>query len=173
MSSRFGGDSSACGRHTAISSDAPSRVPDIELVLSIGFGYKQGCTCDQKGVFFSDRAVKKDADTGLGGLIPQLRGRAVQYLLVFLGSVLVIDSLVGDKGVLQMLKKRQELQALDQAVAAARAQNAQMRTEIERINTDPTALEEIARKDLGLIKPGEKLFIIRDAPPADQRPGGK
>ena len=38
---------------------------------------------------------------------------------------------------------------------------------------DPEALEEIARKDLGLIKPGEKLFIIRDAPPADQRPGGK
>ena len=117
--------------------------------------------------------MKKDADTGLGGLIPQLRGRAVRYLLVFLGSVLVIDALVGDKGVLQMLKKRQDLRALDQDVAAARARNAQMRAEIDRINTDPEALEEIARKDLGLIKPGEKLFIIRDAPPADQRPGGK
>ena len=117
--------------------------------------------------------MKKVADTGLGAFIPQLRGRAVQYLLVFLGSVLVIDALVGDKGVLQMLKKRQELRALDQAVAAARTRNAQMRTEIERLNTDPAALEEIARKDLGLIKPGEKLFIIRDAPPADQRPGDK
>jgi len=113
------------------------------------------------------------ADTGLGGLIPQLRGRAVQYLLVFLGSVLLIDALVGDKGVLQMMKKRQELRALDQAVAAARAQNSQMRAEIDRLKSDPTAFEEIARKDLGLIKPGEKLFIIRDAPPADQRPGGK
>ena len=148
-------------------------MPQIKLVLSICLGYKQGCTCGQKGVFFSDRAVKKDADTGLGGWIPQLRGRAVQYLLVFLGSVLVMDALVGDKGVLQMLKKRQELRALDQDVAAARAQNAQMRAEINRIKTDPAALEEIARKDLGLIKPGEKLFIIRDAPPADQRPGGK
>ena len=97
----------------------------------------------------------------------------MQYLLVFLGSVLVIDALVGDKGVLQMLKKRQELRALDQAVTDARARNAQMRDEIKRIKTDPTAIEEIARKDLGLIKPGEKLFIIRDAPPADQRPGAK
>ena len=113
------------------------------------------------------------ADTGLAGLIPRLRGRAVQYLLVFLGSVLVIDALVGDKGVLQMLKKRQDLRALDQDVAAARARNAQMRAEIDRLNNDPAALEEIARKNLGLIKPGEKLFIIRDAPPADQRPGGK
>jgi len=117
--------------------------------------------------------VKKDADTALGGWIPRLRGRAVQYLLVFLGSVLVIDALVGDKGVLQMLKKRQELRALDQAVAEARARNAQMRDEIKRIKTDPAAIEEIARKNLGLIKPGEKLFVIRDAPPADQRPGDK
>ena len=136
-------------------------------------GVQAVCTRDQKGVFSHDLAVKKVADTGLGALIPQLRGRAVQYLLVFLGSVLVIDALVGDKGVLQMLKKRQELRALDQTVAAARTQNAQMRTEIERLNTDPAALEEIARKDLGLIKPGEKVFIIRDAPPADQRPGDK
>ena len=125
------------------------------------------------GAFFDDQAVKKGADTRLGGLIPRLRGRAVQYLLVFLGSVLVVDALVGDKGVLQMLKKRQEMRVLDQAVAAARARNAQMRAEIDRINTDPAALEEIARRDLGLIKPGEKLFIIRDAPPADQRPGSK
>ena len=125
------------------------------------------------GAFSYDQAVKKDADTGLRGLIPRLRGRAVQYVLVFLGSVLVIDALVGDKGVLQMLKKRQELRVLDQAVAAARTQNAQMRAEIDRINHDPAALEEIARKDLGLIKPGERLFIIRDALPADQRPGGK
>ena len=131
------------------------------------------CTRDQKGVFSHDQAVKKDADRGLGGLIPQLRGRAVQYLIVFLGSVLVVDALVGDKGVLQMLKKRQELRLLDQDVAAARARNAQMRAEINRLKSDPAALEEIARKDLGLIKPGEKLFIIRDAPPADQRPGGK
>ena len=97
----------------------------------------------------------------------------MQYLLAFFGSVLVINALVGDKGVLQMLKKRQESQSLDQAIAAARARNAEMWTQIQRIKHDDAALEELARKDLGLIKPGEKLFIIRDAPPADQRPGGK
>jgi cell division protein FtsB len=48
-----------------------------------------------------------------------------------------------------------------------------MRAEIDRITNDPAALEELARKDLGLIKRGEKLFIIRDAPPADKRPGDK
>lgn len=94
----------------------------------------------------------------------------VQYLIVFVGCVLVIDSLVGDKGVLQMLKKRQEAQALDRAVTAARAENARLSREVDRLKNDPEALEEIARRDLGLIKPGEKLFIIKDAPPADVRP---
>ena len=97
----------------------------------------------------------------------------MHYLVVFVGCVLVIDSLVGDKGVLQMLKKRQDARALEQSLAAARARNAQLRQEADRLRNDSAALEELARKDLGLIKPGEKLFILRDATPADARPGVK
>ena len=120
------------------------------------------------------KTVKKDADKGLGEQNPRRRGRRmVQYLLVFAGCVLVIDALVGDKGVLQMMKKRHEAQALDQALAAAKAENAELQVEADRLRHDPAALEELARRDLGLIKPGEKLFIIRDAPPADARPGEK
>jgi cell division protein FtsB len=94
----------------------------------------------------------------------------IQYLIVFVGCALLIDSLVGDKGVLQMLKKRQEARALELSVAAARAENARLRLEAERLRNDPEALEEIARRDLLLIKPGEKLFIIKDAPPAGTQP---
>ena len=96
-----------------------------------------------------------------------------QYILVFVGCALVIDSLVGDKGVLQMLKKRQQAHALDRDLAAARAENAELREEADRLKNDPATLEDRARRDLGLIKPGEKLFIIKDAPPADARPGDK
>jgi cell division protein FtsB len=31
-----------------------------------------------------------------------------------------------------------------------------------RLKEDPLAIEEIARRNLGLIKPGEKVFIIKD-----------
>jgi len=118
--------------------------------------------------------MKKDADTGLSASTKgNRRRRMVQYLIVFVGCVLMIDSLVGDKGVLQMLKKRQEARALEQAVAAARAENARLFQEAERLKHDPAALEETARRDLGLIKPGEKLFIIKDAPPGGAHPGTK
>jgi cell division protein FtsB len=117
--------------------------------------------------------VKKDADKGLASTKGNRRRRMVQYLVVLVGCVLLIDSLVGDKGVLQMLKKRQESRALELAVAAARAENERLRLEVERLRNDPAALEEIARRDLGLIKPGEKLFIIKDAPPANATPDAK
>jgi len=88
----------------------------------------------------------------------------MQYGLVFIGCVLVIDALVGDKGVLQMLKTRQKAQSLYQAVAVAQTKNGRLRDQIKRFKVDPAALEDAARRDLGLIKPGEKLFIVRGIP---------
>jgi cell division protein FtsB len=93
--------------------------------------------------------------------------RAVQYLLVFIGCVLVLDALVGEKGLLEMLKKRQEYRMLEQSIANARSENAQLREEARRLREDPAAIEDLARRDLGLIKPGEKLFILKDVVPAD------
>jgi len=44
---------------------------------------------------------------------PRRRRRAVQYVLVFIGCVIVVDALVGDKGLLAMVKARQEYRALE------------------------------------------------------------
>jgi cell division protein FtsB len=33
------------------------------------------------------------------------------------------------------------------------------------LREDPNAIEELARRELGLIRPGETLFIIKDIPP--------
>ena len=70
-----------------------------------------------------------------------------------------------------MLKKRQEARQLDQAVAAAQAENARLRAQVARLKSDPAAIEDLARRNLGLIKPGEKVFIIRDARPAKPSAG--
>lgn len=97
----------------------------------------------------------------------------MQYVLFFIGCVLVVDALVGDKGVLQMVKKRQEFRALELDLAKSRAHNEQLRELAYRLQHDPAAIEDLARRDLGLIKPGEKVFIIRDAAPGAPNPGEK
>jgi len=114
--------------------------------------------------------VKKDADAGFTGLRRPRGRRTVQYVLFAIGCVLLVDALVGDKGVLQMLNKRQALQAQEQELATAQHENARLREEAGRLREDPAAIEDLAREQL-LIKPGEKLFIIRDVGPADTRPG--
>ena len=90
-------------------------------------------------------------------------------LIVIVAAVLIVDGLVGDRGLLAMLRARKEYDGLAAIIAGKRNENARLREEARRLREDPSAIEEIARRELGLIKPGEKVFIIKDVPP----PGGK
>jgi len=112
----------------------------------------------------------KQTSTSEAGRAGRSRGRrVVEYLLLGVGVVLVVDALVGDKGLLEIMKKREEYRALEQSLTRARDENARLREDARRLRQDPAAIEEIARRELGLIKPGEKLFIIRDVPPGKTR----
>ena len=86
-------------------------------------------------------------------------------MIVFAAVVIAVDALVGDNGVMAMMKARQEYRVLEQSLAQARAENARLREEARRLREDPSAIEEIARRELGLVQPGEKLFILKDVPP--------
>jgi cell division protein FtsB len=88
----------------------------------------------------------------------------VRILLLFFAAVVIVDALVGDRGLLAMLRARHQYDQLAAAIAAKRAENARLREEIRRLREDPSAIEEIARRDLGLIRKGEKMFIIKDLP---------
>jgi cell division protein FtsB len=91
------------------------------------------------------------------------RGRQmVQVGAVVLGAILLVDALVGEKGFLEILKARQQYRQLELSLLAARAENARLREEARRLREDPAAIEELARREHGLIRPGEKLFILRD-----------
>ena len=68
-----------------------------------------------------------------------------------------------------MLRARRQAEELAATIARQRAENARLREEVRRLNEDPAAIEEIARRELGLIRPGEKVFIIKDLSPADTR----
>ena len=92
--------------------------------------------------------------------------RIVLCLVLFVASVFVVDGLVGDRGLLAMMRARREYDTAAATVARQRAENARLREEARRLREDPGAIEEIARRELGLIRRGEKMFIIKDVPPA-------
>jgi cell division protein FtsB len=97
---------------------------------------------------------------------PSRRGRIVQILVVLVASIIIVDGLVGDRGLLAMLRARHEYDELAASISRQRAENARLRDQARRLREDPSAIEEIARRELGLIRPGERVFIVKDVPPA-------
>jgi cell division protein FtsB len=85
--------------------------------------------------------------------------------MLFVAAVIVMDALVGERGLLAMLRKRHQLDELAAGIARQTAENTDLQEEARRLREDPSAIEDIARRDLGLIKPGEKVFIIKDVTP--------
>ena len=88
-------------------------------------------------------------------------------------AILIANALVGDRGLPANLRIRREHRELEAAIAALRATNQRLQLEAQRLRNDPTAIEELARRELGFVRPGERLFIVTDrrAPaPADARP---
>ena len=94
------------------------------------------------------------------------RNRKFLYIgLLLVASVIILDALAGDRGLLAMLRVRAQYNALAATLSRERAENARLADQARRLREDPTAVEEVARRELGLIKPGEKVFIIKDVAP--------
>ena len=96
---------------------------------------------------------------------PTRNRRIIQVIVLLVASVIIVDGLVGDRGLLAMLRARHEYDTLANSISRQRAENARLRDQARRLREDPTAIEEIARRELGLIKPGERVFIVKDVKP--------
>jgi cell division protein FtsB len=82
--------------------------------------------------------------------------------LIFLTCVVLADALFGDRGLARMLRVRRDYRQAAGALADLKNENAALREKMRRLNEDPDAIEAIAREDLGLIRPGEILVVIKD-----------
>jgi cell division protein FtsB len=92
--------------------------------------------------------------------------RLVRWAVGFFAAAVLVDAVVGDRGLLAMFRARDQYEAAAAALGQLRADNVRMREEVRRLNDDPAALEELARGELGLMRPGEKLFIVKDLKPS-------
>jgi cell division protein FtsB len=70
----------------------------------------------------------------------------------------------GNHGLSVWQQKRAEDRALQQEIKDLRRENAQMRQQIEHLNSDPDAIEREAREKLHYAKPGEVIVALPDQP---------
>ena len=89
-----------------------------------------------------------------------LRRKAAILASVIALTALVVGSLFGDRGYLQLMVRRQHEEALAREIEQLRAENARLAAEIHALRADPRAIERIAREELGLARAGETVFIL-------------
>lgn len=106
--------------------------------------------------------VRSSLAASSAGGPPRRRRRIVEGVLVLIGVVVLVDALFGERGLVEMMKARRQYQVLEQRLTEIMDQNDRLRDENARLRSDPATIEDVARRELGLIKPGEKLFTIRD-----------
>lgn len=99
------------------------------------------------------------------GTTPRRR-RFVRVGLLLGTAIVLVDAIAGERGLFVLIRARQEGRATVAAVEAIRRENRRLLEQTARYRDDPATIEDLARRDLGMIKPGEKLFIIRDLPAA-------
>jgi cell division protein FtsB len=108
--------------------------------------------------------------TGLTDRLWRPAGTGVAVILALLVTWHVI---YGTHGLSIWQHKRAEDRALQQEIKDLQQENAQMRQQIDHLNSDPDAIEREAREKLHYAKPGEIIVNLPDTPQAQQPPQAK
>ncbi len=89
--------------------------------------------------------------------------RLLRPALALITLVLVADALIGENGFFAHMREVRRQQDVRRVLEQTRDENRALRERARRLRErDPAAIEELARRRLGLVKPGEVLFIITE-----------
>jgi cell division protein FtsB len=101
--------------------------------------------------------------------ISEMKGRGLSIFLIGLILLVWYFSLFGEKGVIKIIQLRRERDRILADVNRIQDENKTLQEEIKRLREDSRYLESVARRDLGLIKENEVLFIFEDEGVAQEK----
>jgi cell division protein FtsB len=109
-----------------------------------------------------DRSKPGDAKTPG---VSDRRSSVATFVLLFLAMALVLDGVAGERGWLANRQGERQLEQAERERDVIRQNNARLRDEARRLREqDPDTVEAIARRELGFIRPGEKVVTVRAVP---------
>jgi cell division protein FtsL len=91
-------------------------------------------------------------------------------VLLLVSIALIVHNIFGQNGYLALRKQQKELQELQQKIQQLQQQNEQLDKENRALKSDPAAIERLAREQMHLAKPGEKIYTLPDKAPANPPP---
>ncbi len=102
----------------------------------------------------------------------ETRRRAKRYLWIAVCSLallsLAVHEIAGENGYLVRRQRRLQMQALDKEVQRLQEDNRRLAQKIQELRSDPQTIEEMAREQLRMARPGEVVVTL----PPEEQPDG-
>jgi cell division protein FtsB len=89
-------------------------------------------------------------------------------LLLFFLFILVLAFFFGDRGILEIVKSKREIRALQEEVRRLEVERDTLAQAVRELQGDPAAIEKRAREKLWLMKKNEKVVVL-PPPPGDKK----
>ncbi|MGQ9648436.1 MAG: FtsB family cell division protein [Thermodesulfobacteriota bacterium] len=84
--------------------------------------------------------------------------KRILILVLLLFLIIGFFTFLGDKGIIHLLRLQKELAQIEEASVKMEEENRKLREEVRRLQHEKRYIEEIARKELGMVKEGEIIY---------------
>jgi cell division protein FtsB len=81
-------------------------------------------------------------------------------VLLLISVAMIVHEIFGANGYLALRRQQKELQTLQQQIQQLKQDNEQLDKQIKALKSDPAAVERLAREQMHLVKPGEKVYTL-------------
>jgi cell division protein FtsB len=84
-------------------------------------------------------------------------------VLCFAACVLAVNALIGERGLSETLRARADFNRTVAELSQLQYENAVFADTVRRLEHDAATIEDVARAELGLVRPGEVLVVVKPA----------
>lgn len=102
------------------------------------------------------------------------RPQLVFFLAAIGTAIIVLVTIFGQRGVMEVYTLKRKIKATSEEIVHYENVNGGLQERIKNLKEDSFTVEQIAREELGLVKPGETVYeFVDEAPDSkrnDQRP---
>jgi cell division protein FtsB/cell division protein DivIC len=84
--------------------------------------------------------------------------KRILILVLLLFLIFGFFTFFGDKGIIHLLRFQKEWVRIKEANVKMEEENRKLREEVKRLQYEKRYIEEIARKELGMVKEGEVIY---------------
>jgi cell division protein FtsB len=96
-----------------------------------------------------------------------MKKKRVFVLALILFLILGLVTFFGEKGILHLLRLKKELNQIKEANLQLEKENEGLKEEVRKLKQEKKYIEEIARKELGMVKEGEIIYQFE--PPKQEK----